>query len=146
MLPEVPFPLLAVLHAAPTLYLCGLIWFVQVVHYPLYAEVGAERFAEYEREHCRRTNRVVLVPMLLELSLAAWLLVAAPAHLRAWTATGMLLVVVVWGSTFLLQVPCHRRLARGQDFGAIRRIVATNWLRTAAWTARAALALWLLVA
>jgi hypothetical protein len=84
--------------------------------------------------------------MLAELALAAWLWRSAPAGLAPWAAFGTALVAVVWGSTFLLQVPCHNRLARGRDDAAIRRIVATNWLRTAAWTARAVLALWLVVA
>ena len=137
---------LTILHATPTLYLCGLIWFVQVVHYPLYAGVGANEFVAYEREHCRRTNRVVLVPMLAELMLAIWLWRSAPDELQLWAALGAALVAVVWGSTFLLQVPCHNRLARGRDDAAIARIVATNWLRTAAWSLRSVLALWLVVA
>ena len=29
-----------------TLFMVGLIWFVQIVHYPLYAKVGREQFSE----------------------------------------------------------------------------------------------------
>ena len=32
-------------HLAATLYMVGVIWFVQVVHYPLFARAGAEGFA-----------------------------------------------------------------------------------------------------
>ena len=39
-------------------------------------------------------------------------------------------------STVLLQVPLHARLAAGHDEHAARRLVATNWIRTAAWTSR----------
>ena len=45
----------------------------------------------------------------------------------------------------LVQVPLHRRLQGGFDAAAHRRLVRTNWLRTAAWTLRAALALRLAV-
>ena len=34
--------LLLLLHAAATLFMTGLIWFVQVVHYPLFARVGED--------------------------------------------------------------------------------------------------------
>jgi hypothetical protein len=55
----------------------------------------------------------------------------------AWA--GLALLGVVWASTGLLQVPRHGELARGWNPRAHRRLVTSNWLRTAAWTARAAL-------
>lgn len=132
--------LLAVLHAAPTWFLCGLIWFVQVVHYPLYAAVGDAAFAAYERAHCRRVSFVVLPAMLAELGLAVWLWWQAPPAWAPWTGLGLLLLAAVWASTFLLQVPCHARLQRGPDRATMRRLVATNWLRTLGWSLRAVLA------
>ena len=56
---------------------------------------------------------------------------------------GFALLLVVWGSTALIQMPLHARLARGFDMLLIERLVATNWLRTLAWSARAALVLWM---
>jgi hypothetical protein len=138
------WPLLCVLHAVPTLAMAGLIWFVQVVHYPLFAAVGEQQFPAYERQHCRRTGWVVMPLMLAELAFTVWLWWAAPAGAAAAARLGLLLLGVVWGSTFLLQVPGHERLARGFDAAAARRLVASNWLRTAAWSARAAVAIWLL--
>ena len=38
-------------HVVATLVMTGLIWFVQIVHYPLMAKVGRADFAEYERLH-----------------------------------------------------------------------------------------------
>lgn len=133
------------LHAAATLYMAGLIWFVQVVHYPLFAKVGPERFAAYEKDHTRLTGWVVTAPMLIELATAAILAFAPPAALPApllWL--GFALVVGLWLSTTFLQMPAHRKLMQGFDTRAHRRLVRTNWLRTVAWTARAVLALWLL--
>ena len=54
------------LHLAATAVMTGLIWFVQVVHYPLFAAVGAEQFVAYEVAHQRRTSFVVGLPMLVE--------------------------------------------------------------------------------
>lgn len=136
--------LLTALHALPTFFLCGLVWFVQVVHYPLYAAVGAAELPAYERRHCRRITPVVAPPMLAEAALAVWLCAQAPAEQQPWAVTGLALLAVVWGSTFLLQVPCHDRLSQAPDAAVLRRLVATNWLRTAAWTLRAAIAFHLL--
>ena len=50
-------------HVGATWALVGLIWFVQVVHYPLFASVGPGEFAHYEAQYTRRTARVVGVIM-----------------------------------------------------------------------------------
>ncbi|MDQ5964129.1 MAG: hypothetical protein QG625_283 [Cyanobacteriota bacterium erpe_2018_sw_39hr_WHONDRS-SW48-000098_B_bin.30] len=39
---------LFVLQTAATWFMTGLIWFVQVIHYPLYARIGEAEFAVYE--------------------------------------------------------------------------------------------------
>ena len=54
---------------------------------------------------------------------------------------GLALVGLIWASTFLVQVPLHEVLARGFDAEAHSRLVASNWLRTFLWSARAVLVL-----
>ena len=46
-------------HFAATFYMVGLVWFVQRVHYPLYASVGSQQFPAYEGAHVSRTSPVV---------------------------------------------------------------------------------------
>jgi hypothetical protein len=125
-------------HAAATLYMTGVIWFVQIVHYPLFALVGQPGFSEYEREHVRRTGWVVAGPMLAELA-AAVAVVWVVGDWLAWT--GLALVGVIWISTGVWQVPAHRRLEAGFDAAVHVRLERTNWVRTAAWTARSVIAL-----
>ena len=59
-------------------------------------------------------------------------------------ALGAALVALIWGVTFLISVPCHAALSAGFDAAAHDRLVSTNWIRTIAWTARAALSVWML--
>lgn len=130
------------LHLAATLFMVGVIWFVQVVHYPLLARVGTSGFALYEQDHTRRTGWVVAPPMLAELVTAVLLLWVRPADVPLWTAgAGLALVVVIWGSTWAVQIPCHDRLTRGFDPAVHRRLVATNRFRTAVWSLRGLLVL-----
>lgn len=132
---------LVVAHAAATLFMVGVIWFVQVVHYPLMAKVPASEFAAYEHEHQNRTTFVVAPTMLIEALTAAMLLVVVlPGSGRILPAIGIMLLAVIWLSTFLVQVPLHVRLAGGFEAGAHRQLVWSNWLRTAAWTGRGILA------
>ncbi len=144
-MPLPPPAALFVAHAAATWAMVGLIWFVQVVHYPLFAGVGASGYARYQAEHARRTTWVVAAPMLGELAtglaLALWRRPPFVPAAAAWA--GLALLAAVWASTGLWQVPRHDELARGFDPSAHRRLVRSNWARTAAWTARGALVAWL---
>jgi len=133
------------LHLAATLYMTGLIWFVQVVHYPLFERVGREGFTDYERAHVRRTGWVVMPAMLLELGTAiALLLPAFNGQGPAWFVASVLVLAGIWLITFTLSVPCHNKLSRGWDAAAHRRLVSTNWLRTAGWSARSVYVVWAL--
>lgn len=135
---------LLLVHVAATLFMVGVIWFVQVVHYPLFGQVGAESFRSYAGDHSRLTGYVVGPPMLLEAATAALLLLVRPAGIPASLAwAGALLLGVVWLSTALLQVPRHRDLGLSYDPEAHRLLVISNWLRTAAWSARGLLVLWM---
>ncbi len=123
-----------------TWYMVGLIWMVQVVHYNLLNRVGETEFARYEADHNRLITPIVAVPMLIEIASACMLLAASPMQFPRWAAwLGLAMVVAIWLSTALLQVPCHARLASGFDAATYARLVNTNWLRTILWTARGAL-------
>ncbi len=134
-------------HLAATGLMAGLIWFVQMVHYPLLAAVPASDFIAYERSHVARTGRLVGPLMLLEAASAGLLLLMPPPGVAAWLPwAGGGLLAVIWISTFAVQVPLHRRLETGRDEAAIARLVTSNWVRTVGWTARAGLAGWMLAA
>lgn len=115
----------------------GLIWFIQIVHYPLFARVGAAGFAEYERLHQSSTGWVVGPPMLLEAATTVALLWSRPAGVPlAGAVMGALALAAIWASTAFLQVPPHRALERGFDAVAHRFLVRSNWIRTALWSFR----------
>lgn len=135
-------PWLLLAHLGATWAMTGLIWFVQVVHYPLLARLGEAYFLPYHRMHCERTGYVVGPLMLVELAAAAALVYllapGSPARTAAWA--GLLLLGVIWASTALVQIPQHNRLgALGPDPATLAALVRGNWLRTVAWTLRAAL-------
>jgi hypothetical protein len=142
------------IHALATCLMAGVVWFVQVVHYPLLMRVPIEQRSAYAREHATRTTRLVAPLMLIELT-AALALVMPPSWLGgeagaggarvSWMAiSGLTLLALLWASTFLVQVPLHARLQRERDAiksdALIGRLVATNAVRTALWTARGVLA------
>jgi len=131
---------LLLVHAATACVMTGLIWFVQIVHYPLLAAVDAQGFGAYHREHTRRTTCVVGPVMLVEATTAVWIAsVPLTAPSLAWL--GLALLATVWVATMWLSVPRHNRLAAGFDGAAHASLVTTNWIRTVGWTARSIVAL-----
>jgi hypothetical protein len=127
-------------HAASTLAMTGLIWFVQVVHYPLMGRVGEQGYTAYQDAHMRRTTWVVGPLMLAEMSTAALLIFTLGPQAYPLTITGIVMLVLIWGSTAGLQVPAHNRMLDGFDASAHRRLVGTNWVRTLLWSARGVMA------
>lgn len=133
------------IHLSATWAMVGLIWFVQIVHYPLFANVETS-FNHYEQLHQQRTTWVVAPIMLAEL-VTAVLLAFSPtfADVQKWCWLGLGLVLLIWLSTAFLQVPCHKELAKEYNLAVIDKLVRTNWIRTAAWSLRGCLAIFLLV-
>lgn len=132
-----------IVHLAATLAMVGVIWTIQLVHYPLFSGVGKDGWIPYASAHGRRITRVVAPAMLVEAATAVALVAGgAPPGIPGWMPwVGLGAVGAIWASTWLLQVPQHRRLAAGFDSDAHRRLVATNWLRTAMWSGRGLLVL-----
>ena len=121
---------------ASTLFMTGLIWFVQLVHYPLLGQVGVEAFARYHAFHTMATARIVIAPMLLQW-VSSVTLAFSPTKgvgsILSWIGVG--LATLCWLSTMTIQMPLHQRLRRTYDIRAIELLVSTNIIRTAAWTA-----------
>ncbi|HEY0777996.1 MAG TPA: hypothetical protein VGD56_08525 [Gemmatirosa sp.] len=120
-----------------TLALTGVSWFVQLVHYPLFAQVAEPGWSGYAAEQERRLALAVGGPMLLELVTAALLVVAPPVWLpRAMAVALAVLVGVVWLLTWRLERPLRTRLAARFDRFAHRTLVLSHWVRVLAWWTR----------
>lgn len=145
-------------HLGATLAMTGLCWFVQVVHYPLFASVGEEGFAAYAQLHAHRTSLIVAPLMLAELASGLAMVVIASTQasessavwaiygMPAWLWISMALLAGIWLSTMFVQVPLHGKLAAGFDAELAASLVRTNWLRSWLWTARSLILLSMLQA
>lgn len=129
-----------------TLWLTGMIWTIQVVHYPLFAMVGTDGFAAYEAAHSSRISALLLGPWAVQGICTAWVLLAPPDGVPQWLAVvGGVFAAATVAVTVLVSVPQHGVLTDGFDAAAHARLVSTNWWRVVAWSGHAAIALWSLV-
>jgi hypothetical protein len=137
---------LFLLHLLSAAFLCGLIWFVQVVHYPLFSRTGFVEFSDYHRRHMKLTGLVVGPPMLFEVITALAIVYLAPGILMVWPfSVALILLGVIWVSTAVVLMPLHRSLRHDFSRSTVKSLVAGNWIRTIAWSARMLLLAFLLV-
>ena len=133
------------IYVAATWAMFGIIWFAQIVHYPLFSKVGTDSFTEYQNSNLRLTVLVVIPLQMVELVTALLLVWKTPAGIlpiQVWT--NLILIGITWISTATLQVPRHRKLASGFDQRTQDILVLSNWIRTVAWSIRGAIVFWML--
>ena len=132
--------------AALSFWTLGQIWFVQVVIYPLFAQVGEADYVAYHRFYSRRIPLVVILPgfdsFLLPLPLA-WLGPDVPLWMSVTNVAAGIVGLLV---TALLAIPRHARLEKGgKNPATITELVRCNWPRTAAISVQAVVTVLMLV-
>ncbi|CAN5771025.1 hypothetical protein BH20CHL2_BH20CHL2_07950 [soil metagenome] len=132
------------IHVAAVLFMTGFIWTIQLVHYPLFNRVGDDAFPRYEADQRRLVVLLVGPGFLITLITCVLLLFSRPQEVSLSAPfAGLLLFAITLVSTARFQAPLHTRLRDGFDRDAYTFLLATNWIRTAAWSFHAMLALWM---
>ncbi len=132
-------------HVAATFMMIGIIWLIQVVHYPLYDRINPDAFPNYEVAHVNLITLVVGPLMFLEAFTALFLLVSRPSNVPIWMPlVGLALLGVIWATTLFVNVPQHNALSNAFDATVHRNLLRVNWVRTVAWSLRGVLVLWIM--
>lgn len=128
--------MLVSLETFSTFSLLGLIWTIQLVHYPSFRYVSNSKFTEFTTFHARSISFIVLPLMIIELVVAiglSFLLQDSFSYIK------LALVLCIWGSTFALSVPRHNQLQKRRDEKVIESLILTNWPRTILWSVKSLL-------
>lgn len=137
--------LVILINALCTWFMTGLIWFVQIVHYPLFAAVGVGRFQQYENMHCHLTSLVVVLPMIVEAISSLWLAIQWKRGDAALLWLNFALVAAIWICTAAFSIPSHERLCNvGFCEKTHQWLLNTNWVRTILWTLRSVILIYIL--
>jgi hypothetical protein len=144
--PSIAIDIVLIAQVLASTAMAGLIWTIQLVHYPLMGAVPGPEFVSYESEHRRRITWIVGPLMAVEGICVLILLVAAPSSMAWWLPwSGAIAEAVAIGTTAFISAPLHVRLSAGRDDELLDRLITTNWIRTAAWTTRAGLSVAMLL-
>ena len=127
--------LLLLTHLYLTLFMTGLCWFVQIVHYPLFHYIGKTEFTRYERKNMI-TGWITIPMMFLEMITAIVLLIW---DFNLIYIINLSLILMTGISTIIYQVPLHLQLGKKASKYSINKLIKTNWIRTFSWTCRSIL-------
>ena len=124
---------LLLIHIVFSLYLLGVIWFVQLVHYPTFLFLKIENEENPFVFHQARSSLAILPPMSLEL-VSVILLMFYPYPNYTIVVTLLVFTLLIWLATLTLQWPCIKTLKEEKTEEIVKKLIWTNWLRTALWS------------
>ena len=118
----------------------GFIWTIQLVHYPSMSFISKDKFPEYHNFHSIRISILAMPLMLAELvtSIMLWYQNFNNA-IQTVFLINLIIVVLIWLSTFLIQAPLHNVLSKEKNKEKLSKLICTNWIRTILWTSRSIL-------
>ena len=117
----------------------GLIWTIQRVHYPSMKFIPEEKFTAYHTFHSQRISILAIPIMLIELFTSLGLFYQNGSSYNHIFTINLILVISIWISTFLIQVPMHNTLSCAKNARVLNHLILSNWIRTILWTARSLL-------
>lgn len=136
-------PTLLLAHFAACVFMTGLIWVIQLVHYPSFKFTDKIQFADSHAFHTKMITFIVGPVMLFEITTGLLLLFQTIFFFEY--LLNFALLILIWLATAFLSVPFHNRLAEKFDSLTVQRLIKSNWLRTCFWSARSALLFYLLL-
>ena len=128
-------PLLALIALAAASFMAGVLWVIQIVHYPLLGAVPDASIARVALRHQSLITRVVGPTMTVEVISSLLLLLIVPQSLSIMALVPFVLLLIAVGVTIFQAVPLHSRIAQGMSH-LIPRLIQINWARTITWSLR----------
>ncbi len=110
--------------------LVGVILMTQILSYPLLLKLSKSDFYNYYNSYTKRISFIVIPLMSFEVLLSIILNISL---YNFYLLYSNILLLVVWGSTFFIQVPIHNKLSFNHSHSLINKLIFTNWIRTIAW-------------
>ena len=117
------------------------------VNYPTWRLIGANEFRSYHQALGPLIIGYMVIPMLITTILTMLLLWFRPPPIPRWAiGLAVVLQLIIWVSTFAIQLPIQMQLSRdGLSLPLINRLIFTNWwLRKVPQIINALLFLWLM--
>ena len=116
--------------------LTGIIITTQIVTYPLLKYVSRD-FTLFHQKYVSRIGFIVAPIMMLELTVVGKMVI--DDFYNPLIKLLAFFTILIWLSTFFIQVPIHNQLSRGKNLTRLKILITSNWIRTIGWSLKLAL-------
>ena len=125
--------ILSDVHFLSTSLMVGIIWVIQLLHYPTFHFIKESNYVEFQHFHMQRISFIVVPAMILELLSAIMLVYYIRSNLLT---VCLIILLVIWLITFVFFTKLHQSLLGGYDKIIVDKLVQINWSRTVLWSLR----------
>ena len=109
-----------------------LIWMVQLIIYPSFKFYQPDDLLNWYEDYMTAIS-IIVIPLMFGQLITAGIQFFNKRNL--YTIIRMVLIALVWVSTFLQFVPMHNAITAGDTSQELlQNLVSTNWIRTILWT------------
>ena len=122
-------------HLIFTSIMTGVIWVIQIVHYPSFHFIEKELYTAFQKFHMNKISIIVIPIMLAEL-ITGMMLFLDRSSKSPFLIISFVILVLIWLITGVFFSKAHNELIAGYQELVINQLVAMNWIRTLLWTLR----------
>ena len=122
-------------HLIFTSIMTGVIWVIQIVHYPSFHFIEKELYTAFQKFHMNKISIIVIPIMLAELITGIMLFLDKSSKSPLLTIS-IIILVLIWLITGVFFTKAHNELIAGYQELVVNQLVAMNWIRTLLWTLR----------
>ena len=113
----------------------GVIWVIQIVHYPSFHFIEKELYTAFQKFHMNKISIIVIPIMLAEL-ITGMMLFLDKSSKSPFLIISFVILVLIWLITGVFFSKAHNELMTGYQELVVNQLVAMNWIRTLLWTLR----------
>ncbi len=110
----------------------GVIWVIQLVHYPAFHFIDKDMYASFQKFHMNSISLIVVPVMILELATGVLLLAGNSKNILIIISFSLL--ILIWAITGIFFSGAHGKLITGYNVLVVDKLVSMNWIRTILWT------------
>ena len=134
MLPN-NFVLVLIAHLIFSSIMTGVIWVIQIVHYPSFHFIEKELYTAFQKFHMNKISIIVIPIMLAELITGIMLLFDKSSK-SPFLTISLIMLILIWAITGVFFSKVHSKLIFGYQELVVNQLVVMNWIRTLLWTLR----------
>ena len=122
-------------HLIFTSIMTGVIWVIQIVHYPSFHFIEKELYTAFQKFHMNKISIIVIPIMLAEL-ITGMMLFLDKSSKSPFLIISFVILVLIWLITGVFFSKAHKELMTGYQELVVNQLVVMNWIRTLLWTLR----------